>query len=175
MSTLLDLVKQSEEIANKLIELGGELDSDTEALIAMNGLELKQKFDAYGFVIDQLKLRQEYALAKMKEWDALASQCEKALDHLKFRIIQAMQKMEIDEIHGMNYTIRTQPNPPSVDIAIDEEIPEKYKVIETKIKVDKRSILDDMKEGVEVPGARLVRTTRLVTKVSQRKDLKQLT
>lgn len=171
MSTLLELVRTSEDLANKLIELGGEVDKDTEIQLAMNGIELKVKFDNYGFIIDQLKLRQEYALAKMKEWDVLASQCEKALDNLKDRILTAMDAMNIDEVHGYDYTVRTQLNNPKCEITDEKLIPDQYKILKTEVVIDKKALLEDLKESRVIPGAKISRSKRLVTKISQRKDL----
>jgi hypothetical protein len=48
-------------------------------------------------------------------------------------------------------------------------LPGKYLVTKTKTKVSKREILEDLKNNVEVPGAQLKQSQRIVVKTSQRR------
>ena len=95
-------------------------------------------------------------------------QREKALanriEYFKSDLLAAMEKSEISEISCPQFQIRLKKNPHSVDQDhMDKElIPEKYHKI--KIEFDIAGIKEDIKSGVEVPGARLIQTNRLEIK-----------
>ncbi len=171
--TLPAIIEEAESLTNALLQAEGELTPELDALMAMNGRELRDKLDSYGYVIDSLKMRQAYSLQRLKEWERVASTCDKALDNIKFRIQNALMQMELPEIHGFEYTFKLQANPPHVVIEDENLIPGEFVTTETKTttKVDKKSIMDALKSGKSVPGAHAERSVKLVSKVSQRKEI----
>jgi hypothetical protein len=80
-----------------------------------------------------------------------------------------MQLLGTDEVHGLEYSVKVQKNPPKVNILDEAKIPGEFIVTETKTSINKREILDAMKDGRDVPGCEIQRTTRLAIKPSQRK------
>jgi hypothetical protein len=80
-----------------------------------------------------------------------------------------LQVLDMAEVLGFEFTVRRQSNPPKVKIVDEKLIPETYKSITTTVNISKRDILDDLKEGKNIPGVDLERTERLVIKPTQRK------
>lgn len=159
---------------NQIILSGGEIDLNIEALLNQNKSQLAEKLDSYGYVIEALKRRQEYAVERMKEWSKVAGVCDKSLENLQNKIINTLQQLELDSIHGKEFTFKTQLNPLSVNVLDESKIPGEYIVTETKVinKVDKRAIAEKFKDTEEiVPGVELTRSSRLVLKPSDRKSL----
>lgn len=171
--TLSAIIHEAENLTNQLLETGGEITPELESLLAMSGKEFKEKLDAYGYVIDGLKSRHSYAISRMKEWEHIATQCERGLENITERIKNAMNTMDLPDIHGFEYTFRLQANPPKVIIDDENLIPGEFKVTETitTTKIQKKEIMDALKSGITVPGAHSERGLKLVTKPSQRKEL----
>lgn len=171
--TLTQITSEAEIMINQMLESGGEIDEALDIALEMNATQLRDKLDAYGFVIDGLKSRRDYAMNRLKQWEQVASACEKSVENISDRIKQALQRLDTQDIHGFEYTFKLQANPPSVVIEDDSLVPGEFITTETKTetKISKRDILDAIKDGRHVPGVRIERKTKLVTKVSQRKSL----
>lgn len=169
--TLPKLIAESELLTQRLLESGGEIDADLEQALSMTGKQLKEKLDAYGYVLDAIKSRNSYAIARMSEWGRVASECERAMENLEERIKFALGQLEIPELHGFEYTFALRENPPKVIIDDEEKLPAVFLITETKTttRPDKKLILDAIKEGMTVPGAHAERGIKLVQKVSARK------
>lgn len=88
---------------------------------------------------------------------------ESRKEWLKKYVEEQLQKAGIQEVKGKIFTIALRPNPPSVEI-VDEEAfmsaGAKY-LIPQPPKIDKRSLLEDLKNGIDVPGAVLKQTKGL--------------
>jgi Siphovirus Gp157 len=78
------------------------------------------------------------------------------IDNLKSYLLENMEKCQISKIECPQFVIGLQKNPCSVDIYNDDEVPMDYK--KAKIENDITKIKDDLKNGVIIPGARLVQT-----------------
>lgn len=88
---------------------------------------------------------------------------ESRKEWLKKYVEEQLQKAGIEEVKGKIFTIALRPNPPSVEI-IDEETfmtaGTKY-LIPQPPKIDKRLLIEDLKNGINVPGAMLKQTKGL--------------
>jgi hypothetical protein len=171
--TLALIIQESEALINTLLECEGEIGPDLEAQLGMSGHELKSKLDTYGYIIDGLKARSEYAMQRMRQWDAVAASCEKSLNNIKSRVKFALEQLDTPEVHGYEFTFKLQANPQSVIIDDETKIPAEFIITEVKTttRPAKKEILEAIKDGREIPGAHVERSTRLVTKVSQRKEV----
>lgn len=171
--TLPALIAEANDLTDALIESGGETTPELDALLEMSGREIKSKVDAYGAVIDALKDRQRYALDRMKQWEEMASSYDRALDNIKLRVKSALNALDLTELHGYEYSFRVMANPPAVIVDDQEKIPIEFITAEVKTttKVDKKNILDAIKDGRTVPGVHIERGSRLISKVSGRKEL----
>jgi len=166
MSTLSQLVSESNAIANMIADAGGELTAEIEAALNRNGVELSQKVDGYCAVIDALKRRTEYAEARINEWTEVAHAANKAADRLKENLHAALKYLDLPEISGSEYLVRRQANPPKVVISDEAQIPGAYLISEVSTRVDKKAISECLKNGLSVPGASLERGEKLVMKTA---------
>ena len=171
--TLVEIIRESEFLAEILLENGGELPPEYETSFDANQSQLIDKVDNYGAALDFLKQRQAYALSRLQEWQKIATSCDKAIDSLMNRLHLAISRLETDQIHGVEYSFKLVQNPPKVEILDEKLLPNEYFIIETKTttRIDKAGISTALKNGQAVPGAKIIRTSRLVPKPSQRKEL----
>lgn len=73
---------------------------------------------------------------------------------LKAYIEEALLATGKTQIKGATFTLRLQNNPPSALILDDKKIPGHY-LIEQEPAIDKRGLLEDLKNGIAVEGAEL--------------------
>lgn len=78
---------------------------------------------------------------------------ENSIIRLKDYLHGTMKAMDIKNIDAGLFKIRIQNNAPSVSIVSEEVIPEAYKSYE--VKVDKKALLDALKNGEVIEGAEL--------------------
>jgi hypothetical protein len=175
-NTLLSLITQAQEIMAIITDNDGELTEESEAMMAMAGRELRDKVDGYGHVLEGFKSRQAYAMTRLKEWERVVTVCDKAIDNLKTRVSNVLDTLETPEIHGYEFTFRLQSNPPSVEVLDETKVPGDFLITETKTttRVDKKKALEELKSGKDIPGLEIRRSTRVVSKVSQRKEIKPI-
>lgn len=84
---------------------------------------------------------------------------ENRIANLKTYIEDNMKAVGKDKIKGKVFTLYIQKNNPSLDIVDEFMIPEKYFVV--KREVAKNELLNDLKQGIEVPGAQIKQTASL--------------
>lgn len=93
-----------------------------------------------------------------KEKDKMAAR-EKAFTsqvaRLKEYLLTNMQRCQITKVECPQFVIGLQNNPISVEILNENEIPKKYDK-KPKREIDITKIKDDLKNGVVIPGVRLV-------------------
>jgi len=78
---------------------------------------------------------------------------ERKYESLKIYLEEELRKTGIRKVDGV-VPVAFRKSPPSVEIQYEELIPEQFQIIEKKL--DKRKILESLKSGETVPGARLV-------------------
>lgn len=88
--------------------------------------------------------------AMQKREKALKNQIQSLKDYLRSN----MERCEIKKIECPQFVIALQKNPCSVEITNEDEIPEEYTKV--SIDLDIAKIKDELKNGVVIPGARLV-------------------
>lgn len=76
------------------------------------------------------------------------------IDSLKEYLLTNMELCEINKIECPQFVISLQKNPPSVNYYNKDEIPDEYKTI--SVDYDTQRISEDLKKGIDVPGARLI-------------------
>lgn len=109
----------------------------------------------------------EYQAAKnaademAKHAKSLAADRDGLIKYLKWNIETSGL---LDPISCAEFKIKLQQNPASLDIYDAELIPDLYKTQEIVIKIDNAKLKQDIKDGFEVDGARLVSEKRLVIK-----------
>ena len=85
---------------------------------------------------------------------------ENRISGLKSYIDAAMKSTGKKKFKGQLFSFNIQKNPASVNVIDSNSIPSKY-FIEQEPLIDKRTILTDLKNGVEVPGVEIKQTESL--------------
>ena len=89
---------------------------------------------------------------------SLNNQAQRLKDYLHYN----MEHTGITNIKSPEIVLKIQNNPASVIVDSDKELPSIYKVTETITKIMKAEIAKALKSGLEVTGAHLHKSTRLV-------------
>ena len=86
---------------------------------------------------------------------------ENKIKNIKGYLESQLETMNIDRVQGELFTVALQNNPQSVKFIDEDLIPVEYKEEVVTVKIPKKRILDDIKEGIEVPGVEVVQTKSL--------------
>lgn len=155
----MELYKLTSELARieiSLAENGGELTPELEALLDEANLAITAKAASIGKWC--LNLGAEVAvinaeITRLKAAETARENLRKRLmDYIKAALISA----DIQTMDCGIFKLTVAKNPPSVEIVNEEAIPSEYVIVTTARTVDKRDVLDALKAGEVVPGARLV-------------------
>ena len=134
-----------EMITKALDEVGGELEDKAENIAKLiKTLEV----DINGYKAEEKRLADK------------RKSLENRVKSLKEYLDSAMKLTGKKKFKGQLFSFNIQKNTPSVNILDDELIPEKY-FIEQDPVLDKKSLLADLKNGEEIPGAEIKQTESL--------------
>ncbi len=86
---------------------------------------------------------------------------QRRADYLKAILLDAMRTNEITEISCPWFLIKPKKNPPAINITNVDLLSKKYKFESVTIKVDKKLIANDIKQGAVVAGAEVTQGWRL--------------
>jgi hypothetical protein len=85
---------------------------------------------------------------------------KKVAENLRTRLTayikSCMEQADVPKIESPTITLRIQKNPPSVEILAEDQLPAKFIRIKQITELDKTGMLVALKNGEDVPGARLV-------------------
>lgn len=161
---LYDIAADDAALEELMLDAGGEITPEAEALIAEHLANLEGKSDTYAGMIaewdaDAKKFMEEAARL------AYNAKCrQNASARLKARLCEAMGMMGRDKIVGARFTVARQANPRGVQVLVEvDELPEwMVRVIPESREADKKGILAKMKElGVDVMDAGGLEVARL--------------
>ncbi|APH79218.1 siphovirus Gp157 family protein [Listeria monocytogenes] len=156
MSTLYSIQGKYQQLLNLAEQLDPELLKDT---IESIDDELETKAENVAFVIKELEGQ---SLILEKETKRLAERkntINNNVKRLKQSLFDAMITANKQKIKTNLFTLDIRKNPPSL-IVEDESKLLNY-LIEQPKKLDKTKLGDDLKKGIEVPGAKIIQTERL--------------
>lgn len=161
----------------KLYELSGQylalldqladmdLDAQTVAdTIEASGLtdDIAAKAHGIEMVCRQLTKDVPAIDAEIKRLKALAERRERVADGLREYLKANMQAMGMTKIDTPLFSISIRTTPPSVEVFDEAQVPNKFMV--PKYSVSKTMLKEAMESGREIPGARMVRKSRLSVK-----------
>lgn len=159
-NSLVDLSLLMSTITTKIIEAGGELTPELEAMFDDVGLQLEQKVDSYSFFMERLELEAEYWKVKADQLARFSRTHQNLKDRLNERIKASMVLMGVDEVKGQDVRFKLSKAAPR--LLLEELILEdKYKIVKTETVPDKERIKADLIGGGEIKGARLVESFSL--------------
>lgn len=159
---LLELVNTTKQLEDALIESGGELTPELEAMLAVKDVQLPAKVDAYHHVIDRLNNTADFYKSKADFYSKFSKSCSGAAKRLKDNIKYGLISMGLDQLIGDEIKFKLRNNKASVFIKDESLIPETYKVPVTVYELDKDKILADLKAGIEIPGAELLQSQSVI-------------
>lgn len=152
--TLVTLVTEAAAIEQALIESGGEIGPELEALIPKIEGDLALKVDSYAYLIDRMKMNCEFYKQKAKDLTDLAKKCEAFSERLQDNMTFSMLSLGKDELNGNEFRYKLQKSE-SAKILDEKAIPAEFQVIKVTETPDRVAIKNAIKEGREVPGAAL--------------------
>jgi len=85
---------------------------------------------------------------------------ETKIDSIKNYLKEQLELAGIDKVKRPTITVSIQKNPPSVKVIDEKLIPSSF-MIQQEPKLDKKAILQNLKEGKTVPGVELIQGKRL--------------
>lgn len=102
--TLHNLITQMQEIEEQIIEAGGELTTEIEALISGTEEKIEDKLDSYAAMIDYLKGQAEYLDNQAKLYAARKKTVTNSISSMKERMLGAMQVIGKDKIKTQSHS-----------------------------------------------------------------------
>jgi DNA repair exonuclease SbcCD ATPase subunit len=157
MPKLYELTSQYNQIFQSITE-----ESDLEHLEEMLSA-IEEEFEVKAENIAKLIKSLDGDIKAYKdELDRLSARkksIENHQDRLKAYLETNMRATGKEKIKGSVFTIAMQNNPPKAVIDSEDDIPEQYKVYE--VHITKKELLDDLKQGKEVPGAHMEQSQSL--------------
>lgn len=152
MKSIYNIEAEYLELANAIIENGGEITEEQEQALALNKETLEVKAVKYGYVIKQTEDEINSIDAEIKRLSDLKSVRANLITKLKDTVYKAMVMYDIEEIKLQNLKINFRKST-SVSIYDETKIPEQYKTVKEVTSISKKDIGDDLKKGIEVDGA----------------------
>ncbi|QKW95437.1 hypothetical protein [Listeria phage LP-HM00113468] len=156
MSTLYSIQGKYQQLLNLAEQLDPELLKDTLESIDD---ELETKAENVAFVIKELEGQSLVLETETKRLAERKNTINNNVKRLKQSLFDAMITAKKQKIKTNLFTLDIRKNPPSV-IVEDESKLLNY-LIEQPKKLDKTKLGDDLKKGIEVPGAKIIQTERL--------------
>jgi len=157
--TIYELTSEYQE----LLALAEEGDLDPQMLadtMESVGAEIEDKADGYAKVLAQLTADIDGIKAEIARLTEKKNSLEANVKRMKETLQYAMQVTGKTKFKTGLFSFGIQKNPPSAALDDEKLLPAWY-FIPQDPKIDKRSILDDLKAGKEVPGAHLEQSESL--------------
>lgn len=140
-----------------LIENGEDIHPDNLEAITD---AIEDKLHGYGMIIKNLQSDVDGIDAEIKRLANKKKSVANNIKRLKDDAEQAMTSTGQRKIKSALFSFNIQNNPPSVSVGDETLIPKGY-FIEQQPTLNKKELLEDLKRGVDVPGAEMVQTESL--------------
>ena len=95
MPTMNELITKNQFLEVQLEDASTYTD-ELELVWENTQIELAKKVDAYGFVIDELKMRNDYLAEKKRKLTAIKQQIEKDIERIKSRLYEHAQGAKLE-------------------------------------------------------------------------------
>lgn len=142
------------KLIQQLIEEGAPEEAFVEALNAIDG-ELAEKLESYAKVIKNvesdiagIKTEKDRLGERQK---AMESSIKRMKENMQFAMVTAGQT----KVKGEKFNFTVQKNPPSLKVLDENLIPQDFVSIERVKNIDKKAILTELKNGVEIAGVEI--------------------
>lgn len=161
MTSLYELAEEYQFLTHELVdEETGEVNETSLARINEIKDSAENKCINVVRVLKDLEAQQEAVEKERKRLQNRERVVNNQIKRLKEYLMYNMQACEISKVSCSQFVISVRQNPESVDIFDESQIFPKYHRI--AVEYDKTKIKDDLRKGVDVPGARLIRSQSLM-------------
>lgn len=167
MSSLYELTGERLALQSRLEEMNFDEETILDTLEG-DSTALAKKVEDYIYVI---RNRTAFTDAMQSEIERMTERRNaelKRIEAIEAWLLQNMIACDFRKVECPAFTITVQNNPQKVEVLDEKQIPAEYwRTPEQKPPVpapDKKLILQALKDGYEVPGCKMVQTSRLVVK-----------
>lgn len=143
------------EISSDMLKLQEMLENDPESQYVKDTLEalageLKLKCGAYCRVIKNMEANLEGYKNEIDRLTKRKKTLENSIQRLKDALLQSMQATGINKIEDDVFTVAVRNNAPSLPKDLDiNQVPVQY-LVETPPVINKRELLNDLKNGLDL-------------------------
>ena len=151
--TIYDLTQEQLMLNDLLLESGGEITPEIEALLTINRDNLETKIDSYCKAIKTIEAQESFAKAEIERLTKIAKSCSNSVKRMKESMLNALNIFELAMVDVGTFKVSIRS---SSAIAIDDNatIPDDYYVV--KKEVSKTLLKEAIKEGKEIEGVSIV-------------------
>lgn len=151
--SLYQIEQEYQQIADDLIESGGEASEEIEQMLAITQEQLQNKAVCYAMVVKDIEAENEVLANEIKRLQSLVKSRTNTIDKLKSNLSRAMQLFGVEEIKTPLVKINFRK---SEAVEVDDIIDARFVKTTVTTAPDKLAIKEAIKSGVEVAGARIV-------------------
>lgn len=160
--TLFEIAQEYRHITDVLMDAGVDEQTLTDTLEG-EAWPLELKAQNYGFMIRNLEATAEAINKAIKKMSARAEVIERRAERLRERLKTGMEIAGVKKLECPYFAISIAKNTSSIDVWDEKQVPDQYRTQPPK-KISKTLIREAIDKGVEVPGAKKVRGTRIAIK-----------
>lgn len=153
---LYELTSNYAAVLDKAEEVGLEVLKDTLESIEE---EIEDKAENIAKMVKNLEAEAKAIKEEEERLAARRKSVENKKDHLKIYLQDQLEVAGLSKIKRPTLTVSIQNNPPSVKV-IDEKLLNAY-MVPVEPKLDKKTLLADLKEGKQVAGAEIYQSRGL--------------
>lgn len=149
------------EAYERILELAEQLDAETlkDTLDSINDA-IEDKAENTAKVIKQLDADAEMLRNEEKRLAARRQAIENNARNLKRYLQESLEKVGMEKVKGELFTVAIQNNPPSLEVLDERKIELDYFNHPAPV-LDKKAVLQTLKRGIEMEGARIKQTRSL--------------
>ena len=151
--TLYELNDNWETVFNMLSDPEADEEMIFDTLEAIEG-DIEEKAIGYAKVIKNLEADVPALKEEVDRLNKKKQAKESKAKFLKLKLEETMKNLGRLEIKTDLFDFKIQKNPPAVDVLDINLIPDAYKIPQD-VKVDKKAILQDIKNGAEIKGVEI--------------------
>ena len=160
-NTLTALAVEAMQLAQMIVEAGGEISPEVEARLDVNQEMIRKKTDNYVAAMDQFELQSEYWKKKADACRTIAKAFEAMNDQMRDRIKFVLNEMQMNEIRGDEYRFKLSKLKPKLVIEKSEAVPKEFSMQVITRVPDKEKITQMLNDGFSIEGCRMEDVYRL--------------
>lgn len=162
MSNLYNLSAEVAALKEKLE--ASDLDRQTIAdTLEAESFDFEEKCRATAYIIKEFQAKEDALTCAIDEMVYRKQVMKSKITGLQAYLLNCMQLASVRKVEGVEFDISIRKNPPSVSVYDTGLVPETFwKIPEpAPARLDKKAILESLKEGKDVPGCELSKTERI--------------